>query len=222
MNTKSRLAACIALVLSASAGSAGPLYSFDTTPSKLPKSVLPRHYALALAPDLQALTTLGQETVDIEVREPVARIVLNAVDIAIDEAGIDDNARSRDDALARQTLALTLTREVPGTIVGGLINEVAVSGWQPQLAWDFIRQNLDALTALRGPDFRDQFIPNFMTNFHDEAHAAELAQFAPAQATTGGRVMTARALEGIAISIDVERHTLPLVDRWIAEHPARQ
>src|SRR6185312_11777897 len=131
-------------------------------------------------------------------------------------------ASSRDDALARQTLALTLTREVPGTIVGGLINEVAVSGWQPQLAWDFIRQNLDALTALRGPDFRDQFIPNFMTNFHDEAHAAELAQFAPAQATTGGRVMTARALEGIAISTDVERHTLPLVDRWIAEHPARQ
>jgi len=134
----------------------------------------------------------------------------------------DAAASSRDDALARQTLALTLTREVPGTIVGGLINEVAVSGWQPQLAWDFIRQNLDALTALRGPDFRDQFIPNFMTNFHDEAHAAELAQFAPAQATTGGRVMTARALEGIAISTDVERHTLPLVDRWIAEHPARQ
>ena len=93
MNMKSRLAACIALVLSASAACAKPLYSFDTTPSNLPKSVLPRRYAIALAPDLQALTTLGQKTVDIEVREPVARIVLNAVDIAIDEAGIDDNAQ---------------------------------------------------------------------------------------------------------------------------------
>jgi aminopeptidase N len=134
----------------------------------------------------------------------------------------DAAASSRDPALASRTLALTLSKEVPGTIVGGLINEVALSGWQPQLAWDFIQNNLDALTALRGPDFRDEFIPNFMTNFHDEAHAAELAHFAPAQATTGGRVMTARALESIALSADVKSHALPLVERWIAEHPVRQ
>jgi aminopeptidase N len=131
-------------------------------------------------------------------------------------------ASARDGDLARRTLALTLTRELPSTMVNGLINEVAQSGWQPQLAWDFIKQNLDALTARQGPDFRDEFIPNFMINFQDEAHAAELAQFAPAQATTGGRVMSGRAQEAIALSIDVKTRTLPLVDRWISEHPARQ
>jgi aminopeptidase N len=131
-------------------------------------------------------------------------------------------ASARDGELARRTLALTLTKELPSTMVNGLISEVAQSGWQPQLAWDFIRQNLDALTARQGPDFRDEFIPNFMINFQDDAHATELAQFAPAQATTGGRVMTARALEAIALSADVKSHTLPLVDRWISEHPARQ
>ena len=105
--------------------------------------------------------------------------------------------------------------------MGGLINDVAVSGRQPQLAWDFIRKNLDDLAARQGPNFKDQFIPNFMTNFYDLVHADELRQFAPAQATTGGRVMTARALESIAIADDVRRRVLPLVDRFVGEHPAR-
>ncbi len=131
-------------------------------------------------------------------------------------------ASARDADLARRTLALTLTKELSSTMVNSLINEVAQSGWQVQLAWDFVRQNLDALSARQGPDFRDEFVPNFMINFQDEAHAAELAQFAPAQATTGGRVMTARALEAIALAVDVKSRTLPLVDRWISEHPARQ
>jgi len=131
-------------------------------------------------------------------------------------------ASARDPELARRTLALTLTKELPSTMVNGLINEVAQSGWQPQLAWDFVRQNLGALTARQGPDFADEFVPNFMINFQDEAHAAALAQFAPAQATTGGKVMTARALEAIALSVDVKSRTLPSIDRWISEHLARQ
>jgi len=133
----------------------------------------------------------------------------------------DAAASSRDPALAAETLRLTLTKELPSTIVNVVISEVARSGWQPQLAWDFIRQNLDALAARQGPDFRDEFIPNFMTNFQDEAHASELAQFAPAQATAGGKVMTARAKEAIAISADVRARVLPQVDRWVGEHPVR-
>jgi len=134
----------------------------------------------------------------------------------------DAAASARDASLAGETLALTLTNELPSTLVGGLINQVGLSGWQPQLAWDFIQKNLGALTARQGPDFPDEFIPNFfMTNFYDEAHAAELRQFAPAQATTGGRVMTARALESIAISADVEARVLPAVDRWVSAHSAR-
>jgi aminopeptidase N len=126
-------------------------------------------------------------------------------------------ASARDPALARETLALTLTDELPSTIVGGVINAVASSGEQPDLAWDFVQKNFDALAAKQGPQFRDAFIPNFMTNFSDDAHAAELSRFAPAQATSGGRVMTARALETIAISADLKTRALPAVDAWIRE-----
>jgi aminopeptidase N len=125
-------------------------------------------------------------------------------------------ASARDISLARATLALALTDEVPGTIVTGLINSVAASGEQPDLAWDFLQKNYDALFAKQGPQFRDQFIANFLTNFSDEGRAAELAAFAPAQATSGGRVMAARATETIAISADLKARALPAVDAWIS------
>jgi hypothetical protein len=124
-------------------------------------------------------------------------------------------ASARDPALAHATLALTLTDEVPGTIVTGLIGSVASSGERPDLAWDFLQKNYDALFAKQGPQFRDQFIANFMTNFSDDGHAAELAAFAPAQATSGGRVMAGRAQEVIAISADLKTRALPAVDAWI-------
>jgi hypothetical protein len=124
-------------------------------------------------------------------------------------------ASARDPALAHPTLALTLTDEVPGTIVTGLIGSVASSGEQPDLAWDFLQKNYDALFAKQGPAFRDQFIANFMTNFSDEGHAAELAAFAPVQATSGGRVMAGRAQEVIAISADLKSRALPAVEAWI-------
>jgi aminopeptidase N len=126
-------------------------------------------------------------------------------------------ASARDEALARTTLALTLTDELPGTIVTGVINAVAFSGERPDLAWEFLQENYDALHAKQGPQFRDQFIANFMTNFSDERRAAELAAFAPVQATSGGRVMAGRAQETIAISADLKARALPAIDAWIRE-----
>jgi aminopeptidase N len=127
-------------------------------------------------------------------------------------------ASARDGELARATLALTLTNELPDTIVTGMINAVASAGEQPQLAWDLVQTNFDTLLAKQGPNFRDQFVPNFMTNFADETHAAQLAAFAPSQSTSGGRVMVARALQAIAISADLTARVLPATDAWIRAH----
>jgi len=126
-------------------------------------------------------------------------------------------ASARDPMLARETLALTLTDELPTTIIGGVITTVASSGEQPELAWDFVQKHYEALSTRLGPSFRDSFIPNLMTNFSDGTHAAELLQFAPAQATSGGKVMTARAVETIALAADLKSRALPAVEAWIKE-----
>src|SRR5712664_4232518 len=74
------LAATIVIVLALSGiAVAEPGYSFDATPGKLPKTVIPLHYAIELTPDLGTLALGGVETVDIEVRLPTARLTLHAV-----------------------------------------------------------------------------------------------------------------------------------------------
>ena len=74
---------------------AEPVFSFDATPGKLPKTVVPISYSIELRPDAESLALPGVEVIDIEVREPTARLTLNAVntifasvtaDVALDAA----------------------------------------------------------------------------------------------------------------------------------------
>src|SRR5216683_1977113 len=98
----------LALLLSGKAV-AEPGYSFDTTPGKLPKAVIPLHYAIELTPDLASLRLEGVEAVDIEVREPTSRLTLNAVDMTLGAATIDDDAQRADVALDATTETAALT-----------------------------------------------------------------------------------------------------------------
>ena len=65
-------------------------------PYRLPRHVVPSRYDLRLEPDLATLTFRGEETVALTVTEPTAEIVLNAVELAISEAVVEND---RGDAL---------------------------------------------------------------------------------------------------------------------------
>ena len=130
-------------------------------------------------------------------------------------------AGARDPVLARETLALTLTDELPNTMVGSVIGTVASSGEQPALAWDFVRANFDALANKQSPFFRNAFVSNLMTNFSDAERAAELAAFAPAHATSGGRIIAARAEETIRIAADFKARALPAIAEWLKKRNGR-
>jgi aminopeptidase N len=125
-------------------------------------------------------------------------------------------AAALDPALAKETLALALTDEIPTTAVGRLVFGVASDGEHADLAWAFVRQNFAALAVKQGPFFRENFAANLMTNFSDRAHAAELADFAPAQETRGGRIMAARSQETILTDADFIARILPGIDAWVA------
>jgi aminopeptidase N len=124
-------------------------------------------------------------------------------------------ASARDEALARETLKLTLTDELPTTLTGNVFNAVAGSGEHTELAWAFVRQHFEELARRQGPSFRNYFASNFMTNFTDAARAAELAAFAPVQATTGGKMVAARSQEAILISADFKARALPAIADWL-------
>jgi len=73
-----------AVLVASCAARAEPIFSFAATPGKLPKTVVPINYSIELRPDAESLTLPGVAMIDIEVREPTARLTLNAVDIASD------------------------------------------------------------------------------------------------------------------------------------------
>jgi hypothetical protein len=130
-------------------------------------------------------------------------------------------AAALDPALAQETLAIALTDEVPTNLMGTLVFGVASAGEHPDLAWAFVQENFAALASRQGPFFRDSFAANLMANFSDRAHAGELASFAPAQETAGGRMMSGRTRETILTDADFIARTLPAVDDWVARFLAR-
>ena len=60
-------------------------------PYRLPRHAVPSRYDLRLEPDLTTLTFRGEETVALTVAEPTDAIVLNAVELAISEATIEND-----------------------------------------------------------------------------------------------------------------------------------
>ncbi|HWA10611.1 MAG TPA: M1 family metallopeptidase [Opitutaceae bacterium] len=92
-------------------------FTFADTPGQLPKSVVPRHYALRLAPDFTGHRAAGTARIEVDVLQPVRELVLNARDLRIISAGVDAGGGDlpvRVDA-ARQTLTVALPAELaPG------------------------------------------------------------------------------------------------------------
>ena len=74
---------------------AEPVFSFDATPGKLPKTVVPISYSIELRPDAESLALPGVEVIDIEVREPTARLTLNAVNTTFASVTADDSRGAR-------------------------------------------------------------------------------------------------------------------------------
>jgi len=57
-------------------------------PYRLPRSVVPQRYTLALQPDLAAASFVGHVIIDAVVNEAVGRIVLNAIELDISEVKV--------------------------------------------------------------------------------------------------------------------------------------
>jgi aminopeptidase N len=70
-------------------------FSFAATPGKLPKSIVPEHYDVHIAPDLENLVFSGEVTIRIRVRERTRRIVLNALNLEIKSAVLGDAGGAR-------------------------------------------------------------------------------------------------------------------------------
>src|SRR3954462_5438784 len=84
--------ACATGIFSWTGATAGPRFAFADTPGRLPKDVVPEHYALRITPAAAGDRFEGAADIDIEGRKPVAAIVLNAAELTFRSARLRDAA----------------------------------------------------------------------------------------------------------------------------------
>lgn len=83
-------------------------FSFDAAPGRLPKNVVPIHYKVAIAPNVETLTIKGSEAVTLEFREATATIVFNSLNQTL--SGIRLDGVSVKSAVTSQESQLTTLR----------------------------------------------------------------------------------------------------------------
>jgi len=61
--------------------------------ARLPKSVIPDHYAISITPDLVTEKFSGQETIDVDIKEPVDTITLNSADLEMHDVVVASGSK---------------------------------------------------------------------------------------------------------------------------------
>jgi aminopeptidase N len=127
-------------------------------------------------------------------------------------------ASALDPALARETLAIALTDEVPNDIARRLIFSVASQGEHADLAVEFVKRHFERLADKFGSSFRVTSMSTLMANFSDPVRAEELKQFAPAHETSDGRSEAERTRERILADAEFVVRQIPAIDDWVRQH----
>jgi aminopeptidase N len=113
------LAASLLLSVRLIGVSAEAPFKFESTPGKLPKDVVPRHYSLYLRPDLEKLVTTGKVEIEIEALKPAREIVLNSLDLEISGASITIDQKKVPLQPKADTEAQTITFALPEALAPG-------------------------------------------------------------------------------------------------------
>ena len=139
------------------------------TAFRLPTEVSPIKYRLTLTPDLEAFTFQGQETVEVQVAQPTARIIVNAAEIQISEVQLtlEDGSTlpAKEISLdeASETATFTFDREVspgPATLTvqfTGVLNDQLRGFYRSQYTGPDGQQRFLASTQFEATDARRAF-----------------------------------------------------------------
>ncbi len=137
-------------------------------PHRLPRSAVPRRYTLSLAPDLAAAAFTGSAEIELEVLEPIDRLVCNAVDLSIGEATVTlaDGSRREatvtlDEAAERATFSLAEPL-APGPVVlacsfTGVLNDLLRGFYRSTYVDEAGATHTIATTQMESTDARRAF-----------------------------------------------------------------
>src|SRR4051812_24476210 len=95
------------------------LTALPASAQRLPTTVVPSHYDLAFVVDLARERFEGTETIKVDVKEPTAKIVLNALEIEFRDVTVGTGAAAQVATVALDEAAQTATLTVPNPLPKG-------------------------------------------------------------------------------------------------------
>src|SRR5436190_8971839 len=92
---------------------AAPLFAA----TRLPQTVIPDRYTIRIEPDLAAETFRGEETIDVDVKEPVDSITVHSVELDLHDVTVSAAGRQRPATVtadsANETVTLKTAESIP-------------------------------------------------------------------------------------------------------------
>jgi len=118
--------------------------------------------------------------------------------------------------LAKRTLPLSLTDEMPASQAVSLVAWVATGGEQPEIAWNFAQTNREKLDAKLSAMGVVRFVPYLMRGFSDARRATELETYAQKYMPAGAKSEVQKAAEQIRFNADLKARIVPEIRKWLS------
>lgn len=86
---------------------------------RLPQTVIPSHYAITITTDMEKETFHGEETIDVDVKEPASSIVMNGIGFRYPEVSVTSNGTTVNASAAENGQNETVILTLPQPIAAG-------------------------------------------------------------------------------------------------------
>jgi aminopeptidase N len=175
----------------------------------------------AISPNLRSaiLKVVGRYSSEV-VYEELHRAALATENLGDKQRYYQALQAALDPKLARRTLEIAMTDEMPLSVAEQTFEKVAEEGEHAGLVWQFVKENLKSLLASRAHFRKDSFLPSVAENFSDETHATELVELVKRIGNSPALHQAENSAELIKARSFLKEKQIPLIDAWIDQRIA--
>jgi aminopeptidase N len=170
----------------------------------------------SLPPDLRApvLAVVGRYA-DEETWNTLHALGLKTTSIEDKQNCYNALACTADPKLAKKTLAIALTDELPTSRAIFLVSRVARDSGHPGIALEFAKANMKALLAKVDAAGANRYAPSLFTFFSDESHANELKNYAKKHLPQASAPDVSNAVDEIQFRAEFKNRLATQLNAWI-------
>ncbi len=126
-------------------------------------------------------------------------------------------ACAADPKLAKKTLAIALTDELPTSRAIFLVSRVARDSGHPDIAWEFAKANMKALLAKVDAAGANRYAPSLFTFFSDGPRADELKDYAAKSLAPASASEVAKVVDEIQFRAEFRGRLATQLSAWLDE-----